>query len=139
MRSIGKVLAAITGNKPTKDDNYTSWAKRLFNSDGQEIEILDFEKFYFVSNSSPWLNRQFDEDGLYWLVFNSNESDRPYGDLWLISVRSDRSDVGYTMLSFGSVEATLAAYDCGAIVDGRAVIIPDIVRTTALELVPTRA
>lgn len=139
MRGISKVLTAITGNRPLKGDRYTSWTKQLFNSDGQEIEIVNFEKFYFVANSPRWLRQQFSEDGLYWLVFSSNEADRPYGALWLLSVRKNRRDVGYTMLSFGSAEETLAAYNTGAIVDDHQVIIPDAVRAAALQLVPTRS
>lgn len=128
---IVQATKKMLGRESEEQDYSAGWTKRLFDAQGNEIELVHFNELYHVSGTGRWVSEQFPQDGCYWLVYNTNESDRPFGSAQLIIVNAD--GVHHVIYSLSSPERDIEAYDR----DPRTTM-PEVVKTAIRELVPTR-
>lgn len=115
----------------TPDDRFADWAKQLFDSEGNPVEIVDFEKLYLMYGKGKWVHQQFAADGFYWLVFSSNTHSAIQQGLWLFRVSGEA--VGHTVYSLGTLDKIIDAYN-GSSYDGMTATVPEAVQDAARRL-----
>jgi hypothetical protein len=135
---IVRVVKNLLNHESVEDTHFADWTKRLFDAQGNEVELSEFVKLHYAYNDGRWVNKQFEVSGLYWLLYSSTDQ-RDRG-LWLLRVTVGRKSGGITYIirSFATAEETLSRYEAHTNVNDRPLRVPSSVREATLALITDR-
>lgn len=133
---IVQAVRNLLGSEPVEREYFANWTKRLFDAQGNEVELTEFVKLHYMDFGGRWVEKQFPSDGLYWLLYGSDDKEQTDGGLVLMHVarQSRHSRVSYIGRSARTIEQTIAAYERDSF-DEVPIVVPPVVRSAALELI----